>query len=199
MQTFIITYRPNLESTLKSKKSKKSKTTKKKVASKSPKQQQQQQEQYQEEDTRVEETRYVGCFASESSFQGTDDDIIYDENWSQTLPFYSCTTIWPISFSSYVTYFLLISIFCSSLLHSHGIFSFSCLFISSFLYISFLFSLSLLLVFFISSIHSDRIYDGGSTGANHGLALYHAKSSGEMERNIMREKIFTYLGALYRV
>ena len=119
MQTFIITYRPNLESTLKSKKSKKSKTTKKKVASKSPKQQQQQQEQYQEEDTRVEETRYVGCFASESSFQGTDDDIIYDENWSQTLPFYSCTTICPTSFSSHATYFLLISIFFLHLPFTH--------------------------------------------------------------------------------
>ena len=189
MQTFIITYRPNLESTLKSKKSKKSKTTKKKVASKSPKQQQQQQEQYQEEDTRVEETRYVGCFASESSFQGTDDDIIYDEDWSQTLPFYSCTTICPTSFSSHATYFLLISIF---LFISPSLTQNLFFFLSLYLF----FSLSLLLLFFISSIHSDRIYDGGSTGANHGLALYHAKSSGEMERNIMREKIFRYLGVI---
>ena len=57
-----------MEVTQKSKKTKKVKTYKKKVSSKPQKQQQQKQKQ--EEDAGVEESRYVGCFASESSFLG---------------------------------------------------------------------------------------------------------------------------------
>ena len=74
----LLWYRPNLEVTQKSKKTKKVKTYKKKVSSKPQKQQQQKQKQKQEEDAGVEESRYVGCFASESSFLGM---LLYNMIW----------------------------------------------------------------------------------------------------------------------
>ena len=56
--------RPNIEATQKSKKQKKSsKSSKKKVQGR-------QQQSQQVEDVPQEESRYVGCFASESSFLG---------------------------------------------------------------------------------------------------------------------------------
>ena len=66
----LYTCRPNMEATLKSKKGKKAGAPKKRASPQGKAPSQAQAQSFQEDEVMPDESRYVGCFASESSFLG---------------------------------------------------------------------------------------------------------------------------------